>query len=61
MIGIVGLPRIEARWAELGYGLHIDYWGKGYASEALKLFIDLYWTPGSMFDVSLYLRQLAAI
>ena len=31
---------------EVGYGLHSEYWGRGYASEALGMFVEVYWTPG---------------
>src|ERR1700709_748273 len=57
MIGIIGTPRNQPLWAEVGYGLHPDYWGKGYASEALKLFIELYWAPGSTFSTPRYLFE----
>jgi RimJ/RimL family protein N-acetyltransferase len=47
MIGTVGAPRNEPVGVEIGYGLHPDYWEKWYMSEALKLFIEIYWCPGS--------------
>ena len=47
MIGTVGAPRNGPAGAEIGYGLHPDYWGKGYMSEALELFIGVYWGLGS--------------
>lgn len=40
MIGVVGTPRE----AEIAYRLHPDYWGKGYMSEAVSLFLQLFWT-----------------
>lgn len=40
MIGILGIPRES----EVAYKLHPGYWGKGYMSEALAMFIKLYWT-----------------
>ncbi|KAI9642059.1 hypothetical protein NHQ30_009930 [Ciborinia camelliae] len=44
-IGAIGMIRFEAgRGAEVGYSLHPDYYGKGYATEALKLFLGLYWS-----------------
>lgn len=39
MIGVVGTPRES----EVAYKLHPDYWGKGYMSEALAMFIKLFW------------------
>ncbi|RAL65909.1 hypothetical protein DID88_005571 [Monilinia fructigena] len=38
-------PSFEAgHGAEVGYGLHPSYHGKGYATEAMKLFLGLYWS-----------------
>ena len=51
MIGTVGAPRNGPQGAEIAYGLHPDYWGKGYMIEALKLFIGVYWGPGSAFPL----------
>jgi ribosomal-protein-alanine N-acetyltransferase len=39
MIGILGTPREF----EVAYKLHPDYWGKGYMSEALAMFIKIFW------------------
>ena len=52
MIGTVGAPRVseELDAAEIGYGLHPDFWGFGYMPEALSLFIGLYWSPESMLS-----------
>lgn len=52
LIGTIGPYRVNPDAAQLGYGLHRDYWGKGYGTEALKLFIKFYWAPGSMFSIS---------
>ncbi|TVY45506.1 hypothetical protein LSUB1_G000862 [Lachnellula subtilissima] len=45
LIGILCIPRISSDGGipELGYGIHSDYWGHGYASEAIALFISFYW------------------
>jgi hypothetical protein len=51
MIGIIGASRNEPQGAEIWYGLHPDYWGKGYMIEALKVFIGVYWGPGSEFTL----------
>lgn len=42
LIGSVGIHRIDrlSRHAELGYLLFKNYWGKGYASEAVALAVD---------------------
>lgn len=49
MIGTVGALRLssEEDTIEIAYGLHSHYWGSGYASEALGMFIKLYWAAES--------------
>jgi RimJ/RimL family protein N-acetyltransferase len=44
MIGILGIPRLSPSElaAEVGYALLPEYWGMGYASEALTLFRTYY-------------------
>lgn len=46
MIGSIGIPRLshDGQAAEVGYGIHPDHWGSGYATEALELFVSHYWT-----------------
>lgn len=39
-IGTVGLERRPGGEASLMYAFHPDYWGKGYASEAVTLLVD---------------------
>ncbi|KAI9642060.1 hypothetical protein NHQ30_009931 [Ciborinia camelliae] len=41
MIGIIGISHTPAN---VGYKIHPDYWGKGYMTEALKLFVEMFWT-----------------
>ncbi|TVY19161.1 hypothetical protein LARI1_G002763, partial [Lachnellula arida] len=45
LIGLLCIPRVssDGEIPELGYGIHSDYWGHGYASEAIALFISFYW------------------
>jgi RimJ/RimL family protein N-acetyltransferase len=48
MIGTVGavrLPQGVNDAVEIAYGIHSEFWGKGYASEALGIFVKLYWQP----------------
>ncbi|KAG4442045.1 hypothetical protein IFR05_002439 [Cadophora sp. M221] len=53
MIGVVGI----VREVEIGYRLLPDYWGKGYMSEALTMFLAMWWD----LDVSQkYMRLIAA-
>ena len=40
MIGKVGIFQFPA---EISWMLHPDFWGKGYASEAVQGFLDWYW------------------
>jgi RimJ/RimL family protein N-acetyltransferase len=49
MIGSIGIPRLSRNGcaAEVGYGIHPDYWGSEYATEALELFVSHYWNSDS--------------
>jgi ribosomal-protein-alanine N-acetyltransferase len=42
VIGIVGVHRTLPT-AELGYIFHPSVWGRGYATEAVSLFVKLFW------------------
>ncbi|KAH8832066.1 GNAT domain-containing protein [Flagelloscypha sp. PMI_526] len=39
MIGVFGCHKVNSPIAELGYILNANYWGQGYATEALRAFI----------------------
>ncbi|KAK0109667.1 hypothetical protein ONS95_002348 [Cadophora gregata] len=52
MIGVVGIVREP----ELGYRIHPDFWGKGYMSEALTMFLQMWWA----LEVSQKYSQLIA-
>lgn len=51
MIGVIGIPRLshDEMAAEVGYGITPGFWGKGYASEALRLFVQHYFNSESEF------------
>lgn len=52
-IGILGTNRWSDQGMETGYCLNKAYWGKGYATEAFKMFLDMYWKlPGLLFPLS---------
>jgi RimJ/RimL family protein N-acetyltransferase len=49
MIGTVGAVRLPQAFedaVEIAYGIYSDFWGNGYASEALGMFVELYWAAG---------------
>jgi RimJ/RimL family protein N-acetyltransferase len=48
MIGIIGVVREQ----EIGYRLNPDFWGKGYMTEALAMFIEMWWGMESMISLS---------
>ncbi|KAM3075285.1 hypothetical protein ACMFMG_007273 [Clarireedia jacksonii] len=55
LIGVVGVIRFqEGTGAEVGYGVHPEYQGRGYATEALRLFGGLWWGRKSMFCFVLF-------
>ncbi|KAM3076318.1 hypothetical protein ACMFMG_007138 [Clarireedia jacksonii] len=43
MIGFIGTNRPSPQGLEFGYCINYDYWGKGYATEAARMFLDTYW------------------
>ncbi|KAH6657263.1 GNAT domain-containing protein [Truncatella angustata] len=44
-IGMGGMHRMESGfgWPEVGYMLKREHWGKGYATEFMKAFVESYW------------------
>jgi RimJ/RimL family protein N-acetyltransferase len=44
MIGMVGTNRYSDEGLETGYCVNIAYWGKGYAGEAFRGFLELFWS-----------------
>jgi RimJ/RimL family protein N-acetyltransferase len=44
MIGMTGTNRWSHQGMETGYFMNVDYWGKGYASEAFAGFLQLFWS-----------------
>ncbi|KAJ0419736.1 GNAT domain-containing protein [Aspergillus carlsbadensis] len=42
VIGYVGINEVYPS-PEIGYSIHPDYWGKGYATEALNGLLELWW------------------
>lgn len=52
MIGIVGTPRK----GELAYKINPGYWGKGYMSETLTMFLDMFWGSEGMFNLRIVSR-----
>ncbi len=49
MIGIIGTNRFREQGLEVGYCFNIEFWGKGYATEALRLFLAFMWRRPGMF------------
>lgn len=49
MVGVIGIPRLshDEMAAEVGYGIMVSEWGKGYASEALSRFTEYYFDSKS--------------
>lgn len=47
LLGFIGYSVINAgdRWANLGYAIHNQHWGKGYAAEAARLCLRLGFGP----------------
>jgi ribosomal-protein-alanine N-acetyltransferase len=48
-IGSMGLPRE----CDVGYSIHPDHWGKGYMTEALRMFVDMFFRAEGMYLFSI--------
>lgn len=49
MIGFVGTNRYKEQGMEVGYVINRAYWGKGFATEGMRLFLEMYWEmPGKL-------------
>lgn len=43
IVGVVGFNRLAIA-PNIGYNIQFDFWGKGYATEAMKGVLDWWWT-----------------
>lgn len=52
MIGILGVPGVSSPpgTAEVGYVYDESVWGRGYATEALAAYMDIYWDHAKEID-----------
>jgi RimJ/RimL family protein N-acetyltransferase len=62
MIGVIGIPRLshDGSAAEVGYAITPDFWGRGYASEALILFVRHYFNSESKSLLTFPISRLSA-
>jgi ribosomal-protein-alanine N-acetyltransferase len=47
-IGAIGFPRE----CDVGYSIHPAYWGKGYMTEALRMFVDMFFNAEGMYPTT---------
>jgi hypothetical protein len=61
MIGVIGIPRLshDGLAAEVGYAITPDFWGRGYASEALILFVKHYFNSESKSLIAVPISRLS--
>jgi hypothetical protein len=61
MIGVIGIPRLshDGLAAEVGYAIVPDFWGRGYASEALILFVRHYFNSERKFLIRVPISRLS--
>jgi RimJ/RimL family protein N-acetyltransferase len=52
MIGFAGTNRWCEQGLEVGYCMNIKYWGRGFASEGFKKFLEVYWGLENRRDVN---------
>ncbi|KAH9224962.1 GNAT domain-containing protein, partial [Leptodontidium sp. 2 PMI_412] len=43
MVGFVGTNRYKESGMEVGYVINRRFWGRGFATEGLRMFLDMYW------------------
>ncbi|KAH7308769.1 GNAT domain-containing protein [Rhexocercosporidium sp. MPI-PUGE-AT-0058] len=43
MVGFVGTNRYKEQGMEVGYVINRRFWGRGFATEGMRLFLDMYW------------------
>lgn len=48
MVGVVRTTRATPWGLSVGYKLRSDCWGKGYATRAVRMFLDVYWSQVRM-------------
>jgi len=58
MIGLVGTNRVSEQGLEVGYCLNIRYWGRGYAGEAFRAFLELYWGMDERKDIKTLVAKI---
>jgi [ribosomal protein S5]-alanine N-acetyltransferase len=54
--GCLALLDAEGHAAEVGYSFHPDFWGQGYASEAVQCLLQFLWLDLGLHRISAYCR-----
>lgn len=61
MVGFVGTNRYKESGMEVGYVINRRFWGRGFATEGLRMFLDMYWEMSGLFPLLSFLCQLLYI